>query len=65
MKNSSDKFGNRTRDLPACSAVLQPAAPPRAHNFIVILSAGAHSRGDRGYRAAAPPRIEIWRKQIL
>jgi hypothetical protein len=24
MKNSSDKIGNRTRDLPACSAVPQP-----------------------------------------
>jgi hypothetical protein len=24
MKNSSDTIGNRTRDLPACSAVPQP-----------------------------------------
>ena len=30
MKNSSDTFGNRTRDLPACGAVPQPTAPPRA-----------------------------------
>ena len=29
MKNSSDTIGNRTRDLPTCSAVPQPAAPPR------------------------------------
>ena len=29
MKNS-DIIGNRTRDLPACSAVPQPTAPPRA-----------------------------------
>jgi len=29
-KNSSDTIGNRTRDLPACSAVVQPPAPPRA-----------------------------------
>jgi hypothetical protein len=29
MKNSSDTFGNRTRDLPACSAVPQPTALPR------------------------------------
>ena len=28
MKNSNDTIGNRTRDLPACSAVLQPTAPP-------------------------------------
>jgi hypothetical protein len=30
MKNSNDTTGNRTRDLPACSAVPQPTAPPRA-----------------------------------
>jgi hypothetical protein len=29
MKNSSDTNGNRTRDLPTCSAVPQPTAPPR------------------------------------
>ena len=31
MKNSSDTIGNRTRDLPACSSVPQPTAPPRDH----------------------------------
>ena len=30
MKNSSDTIGNRTRNLPASSAVTQPTAPPRA-----------------------------------
>jgi hypothetical protein len=30
MKNSGDTIGNQTRDLPACSAVPQPTAPPRA-----------------------------------
>jgi hypothetical protein len=30
MKNSNDTIENRTRDLPACSAVPQPTAPPRA-----------------------------------
>ena len=29
MKHSSDTTGNRTRDLPACSAVLQPTSAPR------------------------------------
>jgi hypothetical protein len=29
MKNSNDTIGNRTRDLPACSAVHHPNAPPR------------------------------------
>ena len=28
MKYSSDTIGNPTRDLPVCSAVLQPTAPP-------------------------------------
>jgi hypothetical protein len=30
MKNFTDNIGNRTRDLPACTAVPQPPAPP--HN---------------------------------
>ena len=30
MKNSNNTIGNRTRDHPACSAVPQPIAPPRA-----------------------------------
>jgi len=30
MKNSNDTIGNRTRDLPACSTVPQPTAPPCA-----------------------------------
>ena len=34
MKNSNDTIGNRTRDLPACSAVPQPTAPPRAPKVI-------------------------------
>jgi len=29
VKNSNDIIGNRTRNLPACSAVPQPTAPPR------------------------------------
>ena len=29
MKNSNVTIGNRTRDLPVCSAVPQPIAPPR------------------------------------
>ena len=30
MKNSIDTIGNRNRDLPACSAVPEPTAPPAA-----------------------------------
>ena len=38
MKNSNDTIGNRTRDLPICSAVPQPTAPPRAptHRHMVM-----------------------------
>jgi hypothetical protein len=31
VKNSRDTIGNRTRDLPICSAVPQPTTPPRTH----------------------------------
>ena len=36
MKNSNDTIGNRTRDLPTCSAVPQPTAPPRAPYMYVV-----------------------------
>jgi hypothetical protein len=29
VKNSNDTIGNRTRDLPVCTAVPRPTAPPR------------------------------------
>jgi hypothetical protein len=53
MKNSSDTIGNRTRDLPACSAVPQTTAPPRAPFLIrkgkfTIQPATKALRGSRG-----------------
>ena len=36
MKNSNDTIVNRTRDLPACSAVPQPTAPTRAPHSVII-----------------------------
>jgi len=36
MKKSNDTTGNRTRDLPACSAVPHPTASPRALNLTTI-----------------------------
>jgi len=39
MKNSIDAIGNRTGDLPACSAVPPPTAPPRAPQFVTALHA--------------------------
>ena len=38
MKNSNDTIGNRTRNLPACSAVPQPTAPPSAPGRNVLLT---------------------------
>ena len=34
MKNCNDTIGNRTCDLPACSVVIQPTAPPRAPKLL-------------------------------
>ena len=36
MKNCNDTIGNRTRDLPTCSAVPQPTAPPCALPYLAI-----------------------------
>ena len=36
MKNSNDTIGNRTRDLPACSAMPRPTAPPRTPHIVVL-----------------------------
>jgi hypothetical protein len=35
MKISSDTMGSRSRDLPACSTVPQPTAPPRVPLFSI------------------------------
>ena len=35
MKNSNDTIGNRTRDLPTCSAGHRPTALPRAPKYNV------------------------------
>ena len=37
MKNSSDTIGNRTRDLPSCSAVPQLTAASRAPVYDCIM----------------------------
>jgi hypothetical protein len=36
MKNSNDAIGNRTRDLPGCSAVPQPTAPLRTLRITIV-----------------------------
>jgi hypothetical protein len=37
LEKSNDLIGNGTRDLPACSIVLQPTTLPRAPNAIHVL----------------------------
>ena len=44
MKNSNDTIGNRTCDLPACSAVPQPTAPLCAPMMIVLVKKHLHSK---------------------
>jgi len=39
MKNSNDTIGNRTRDLPACSAVPQPTVLPAACPHCMVSTA--------------------------
>jgi hypothetical protein len=36
LKNSSDSIRNRTRDLPVCSTVPQPTAPPRTPSLLAL-----------------------------
>jgi hypothetical protein len=45
MKKSNDTIGNRIRDIPACSAVPQPTASPRALHQLYNLSLKSSYRG--------------------
>ena len=36
MKNPNDTIKNQTRDLPTCSSVPQPTAPPPAPLFVLV-----------------------------
>jgi hypothetical protein len=42
MKNSNDTIGNRTLDLPTCSAVPQPTASPAACPTILNIVSNKH-----------------------
>ena len=67
MKNANDTIGNRTRDLPNCSAVPQPTALPRTPTtsravtfFIGFLSyTGFHNKGSISRRTGYLPLAEI------
>ena len=37
MKHSNDTIGNRTRDVPACSAVAKPTVPQRAPVVLIVV----------------------------
>jgi hypothetical protein len=51
MKNFNDTIENRTRDLPVCSAVPQPTAPPRAP-LCTFISAVIHTTSLKSLRSA-------------
>ena len=55
MKNSNDIFGNRNRDLLACSAVPQPTAPRRVW-VRSELNTGFLAEKHEGERPLARPR---------
>jgi len=60
MKNSSNTIGNRTRDLPACSAVPQPSAPPRAPTVLDLIAINLHTEQYKTIRFKfnyQPPRL--------
>ena len=48
MKYSNDTIGNGTRDLPVCSSVPQPTAPPRAPRHIILFTL-LFFHGNKGY----------------
>jgi hypothetical protein len=50
MKNFSDIIGNRTRDLPTCSAVPQPTAPPAACPFYMMIDVKNYTNKNRSFR---------------
>jgi hypothetical protein len=58
MKNSNDIVGNGTHDLPTCSAVREPSAPPRTSFTWMVEaktsyhSATRHVPGDGNYMRA-------------
>ena len=57
QKISSDTIGNRTRDLPACSAEPQPTAPPR-----VPIACQEGLRCVEFFVWRKNPEVLLWRK---
>ena len=64
MKNSNDTIGNRTPDLPACSAVPQPSATPR--RFITAFTSARHlSLSWASSIQSIPPHPTFWRSILI
>jgi hypothetical protein len=61
MKNSIDTIGNRTRDVPVCSPVPQPTAPPAACPKMDYSSINNRVLG-RIFRPKWDKLTEDWRK---
>jgi len=60
MKHSSDTIVNRTRDLPACSAVPQPSAPPSVPTLRDLIALNLHTEQYKTIRlkfSYQPPRL--------
>ena len=60
MKNSNDTMGNRTRDLPDCSAVPQRNAPPPAPSISKIFKSKMVAVLDRDMLNARPWIVCNW-----
>ena len=56
MKNSNVTTGNRTRDLPACSAVPQPTAPPRTPFLLKVKLLKKHTHDNTSTTAKGRPK---------
>jgi hypothetical protein len=68
MNSPSDAIGNRTRDLPACSAVPQPTAPPSACSitkriYSKLIELNLMKRNNQVLRNVAPQPTHCWESQ--
>ena len=65
MKNTNGTVGNRTRDLPACSAVPQPTAPPRASSLLSCIMLILHCPNVLGHFVSLLKISELCMGRVL